>query len=364
MVPKKDIYFTRSPLSRTASWFVILSGILLFMVYFRSILQPFFIAVIIWFVIKGLRDWAGSFKIGNSPLPQWLRGAIAFVLILLIVWTIAEILIFNVDLIIKKSPEYRGKIATFLTELEGTVLFTRIAEQVEGDLLMSQLQKYFSKLPASISHITGDLIFILVYVIFLLLEESRFLKKVSLLFEEKEGLEDSLRLIEQINQSVNSYLFIKTGISLLTGILGYLLLLFLGVDFPFLWGFLLFLFNYVPYLGSFVATILPALFAMFQFGSFIPFLWVFIGIEAIQLLMGSYLEPRIAGRSLNLSPLLIIISLAFWGAIWGVLGMMLAVPITSILIIFLVQFPSTRKLAIMVSENGDITRLIKNDKNL
>ncbi len=126
---------------------------------------------------------------------------------------------------------------------------------------------------------------------------------------------------------------------------------------PFFLAFLIFLFNYVPYIGSLVATLLPAFFAVLQYGSIWYFIYVFGGIQVIQNLIGNYLEPKMMGKSLNMSPLVVVLALAFWGYIWGILGMILSVPITSILIIISAQFDSTRNFAILLSEKGDIESL-------
>jgi predicted PurR-regulated permease PerM len=103
-----------------------------------------------------------------------------------------------------------------------------------------------------------------------------------------------------------------------------------------------------------VATLLPAAFAMFQFQSFLIFLWVFLVIQAIQFLVGNVLEPKIMGRTLNLSPLGVMLALTFWGIIWGVLGMFLSVPITSVMLISFSRFESTRFIAVWLSETGDL----------
>ena len=99
---------------------------------------------------------------------------------------------------------------------------------------------------------------------------------------------------------------------------------------------------------------LPALFALLQFGEFIPFLIILLGIGAIGLLVGSFLEPKLMGNTLNISPLIAIMALAFWGSIWGIVGMLLSVPITVAMIIVFAQFPQTRAIAILFSEKGRV----------
>ena len=163
-----------------------------------------------------------------------------------------------------------------------------------------------------------------------------------------------MHVVSHVSTAVNKYFTVKTEMSLLTAVLSYVTMLLLGVDFPLLWAFIIFILNYIPYVGSLVASLLPAIFAVFQYGAFWPFIYVLAAVEAIQILVGNYVEPRVMGKSLNLSPLVVIIALSFWGTIWGVLGMILSVPIVSVIVIICAQFPSTSSIAIMLSENGNI----------
>jgi predicted PurR-regulated permease PerM len=121
-----------------------------------------------------------------------------------------------------------------------------------------------------------------------------------------------------------------------------------------LWAFIIFVFNFIPYVGSFIATFLPSVFAVLQFNSLPQFIWVFLSVQFCQTLVANGIEPKIMGRSLNLSPLVVRITLAIWGTIWGVLGMIISVPVTSILVIVLAQFKETRNIAILLSETGNI----------
>ena len=351
----------RYPLLRATLWLIILGITIIFLFYFKNILQPFVLSFIIWFLIKSLKDWAGRFEIGGRRMPVWLRSTVAFILILGVLGIITGILIINSKAISDKSEEYSAKIESFFQEMNDVSYFKELTEGAKDGILLDNLQVYLGSFVGSISSLMGDLIFIIVYVIFFLIEESIFPKKIKILIPDAEQREEVKSILGHINQLVNTYLLVKTGASLLTGFLGYWLLIFMGVDFPFLWAFLLFLLNYIPYLGSFIATILPTIFAVFQFGAILPAFYLFLGIEAIQLLVGNFIEPRIVGKTLNLSPLVVIFALAFWGAVWGVLGMILAVPVTSIIVIILSQFPSTRQVAIAVSEDGNLSKISEFD---
>lgn len=95
---------------------------------------------------------------------------------------------------------------------------------------------------------------------------------------------------------------------------------------------------------------------MLQFGEVMPGIWVLIIVGAIQLIVGNYLDPKLTGNTLNVSPLIVILGLAFWGAIWGIIGMFLSVPITVMIIIILSEFPATQPIAILLTKNGNIIK--------
>ena len=126
----------------------------------------------------------------------------------------------------------------------------------------------------------------------------------------------------------------------------------LGLDNALFWAFVIFLLNYVPTVGSIVATVLPTLFALVQFDSYWMPLAVFAGVGFWQFAIGNFLQPRMQGQSLNLSILVVLLSLSIWGAIWGIAGMFLAAPLTVMVMIVLSQFPTTYPIAVILSANG------------
>ena len=203
---------------------------------------------------------------------------------------------------------------------------------------------------------------IVIYALFIFLEESSLIKKSRKIFPTEEGFNRMNKILEKIEFSISNYLRLKTYVSILTGVLSYLVLMLVGVDSAPFWAFLIFLLNYVPTIGSLVATVFPAFFCLIQFGEFTPFLIVLIAVGAVQVVVGNVVEPRLFGKSLNVSPLITILSLAVWGKIWGVTGMVLSVPITVIMIIVFSQFEKTKSIAIILSENGEVDEIAKKEK--
>jgi|TARA_B110000093_G_C12736131_1_gene312365 predicted PurR-regulated permease PerM len=168
---------------------------------------------------------------------------------------------------------------------------------------------------------------------------------------KKDGFQSTLK---KIDKSLSSYISLKSLIASMTSTLSYFILLGVGIDSPVFWAFLIFMFNFIPSVGPILGTIMPALFSLLQFGQFTPFLIILISLGIVAVLIGSFVEPRLMGNTLNISPLVAILSLAIWGAIWGIIGMLLSVPITVTMIIIFSQFKGTRNIAILLSEKGKV----------
>jgi predicted PurR-regulated permease PerM len=142
--------------------------------------------------------------------------------------------------------------------------------------------------------------------------------------------------------------------SALTGGLSFMILRGVGVDFAAFWGLIIFFLNFIPMIGSLIGIIFPALLTLVQFDTYTPFVVVSLGLSAVQMLIGNFLDPKMTGDTLNLSPLVILLSLATWGMIWGIPGMFLSIPIMVIVTIVMSQFETTRPLAVLLSKRGHV----------
>jgi predicted PurR-regulated permease PerM len=187
----------------------------------------------------------------------------------------------------------------------------------------------------------------LVYVIFLIAERWSFPRRMVLAFGKDQGSR-VLEIVGSINGAISEYLAIKTLISFLAGVLSFAVLWSYGVDFFIMWSIFIFLFNYIPYLGSLVAVAPPIVLAFLQFEWFTA-VQVAILLIAIQVVLGNFVEPRLAGRRLGVSPLLILLALSFWGMLWGIVGMILAVPLLVIVKIVLDNIAETKPIATLMS---------------
>jgi predicted PurR-regulated permease PerM len=161
-----------------------------------------------------------------------------------------------------------------------------------------------------------------------------------------------------MRHDIRSYVGIKVLTSAATGLLSFLVLNLVGVDFASFWAVLIFLLNFIPTIGSIIATAFPSLLTLVQFDTLGPFIITISVLGAIQFCIGSLIEPKLMGNRLNLSPIVILLSLGLWGSVWGIPGMFLCVPITVIMMIVCSYFPGTRPIAVLLSKDGRVARSI------
>lgn len=200
---------------------------------------------------------------------------------------------------------------------------------------------------AGLSSALSSIVLILLTVLFILLEVPSFEGKLN----ASPG--DPRRFIPRFKgfvEHIQRYVVIKTGISITTGILVGIWLLILGVEFPVLWGFLAFLLNYVPSLGVVIAAIPAVLFAWIQIGAGHAAL-VAVGYLAINFIVGTAIEPKIVGKGIGLSTLVVFLSLILWGKLFGLIGAVLCVPITMTLKFLLEINEETRWMAVWLGPN-------------
>jgi len=339
--------------SNIAYSLIISMALVVILVMGKSILQPLVLAILIWFLLKAVRNFVGKFKIKGKPLPHWLQSILAFVMIFGVLTLVGRILSSSVINLTKQSAIYEENINTItlqLNQLFNVDIVNWIKENLSSFDFTGLLQNTLNAVYA----LFADAFLVILYVAFLIIEESAFPAKLKAMFPSSEKFSQVHALLGELNESINNYILLKTLISLVTGTLSFFALLLIGIDAPFFWAFLIFLLNYIPTIGSLIATAFPALMALLQTGSFTPFILVLVFVGLIQLAVGNILEPKLMGNSLNISSLVVLIALAFWGSIWGIVGMILSVPVTVMLIIIFAKIPQTKNVAIMLSGDGKV----------
>ena len=340
-------------MKNTAYFFIIAISIVTTLTFAKSLLLPFVFALLLWFISRKLRNLMNKVSIIKRYFPSWLKNTLSSLIIISLLIVISKILTSNINALAVASQSYDTNISAIIEKLS-VYMTVDVTDTLKAQLGKSNLSEVLSLIFNSLTELFGNLFMIIIYVLFIFLEEANFHKKLMLAFANKGQQEKISIVLDEIEASITDYLGLKTLVSFITGLLSYLVLLFIGIDAPVFWAFLIALLNYIPTVGSLIATVFPATYCLLQFGEVYPFLMVLILVGIIQVIIGNVLEPRLMGNTLNISSLATLIALSIWGSIWGITGMFLSVPISVIIIIILSQFPNTRPAAILLSDKGDI----------
>ncbi len=324
----------------------------------RELLIPLVLAVFFWILIRSLKAAFEGIKIGGRCLPGPVAFTLALATIIAGSVAVGQIVRSNISKIVKEAPGYEKLLGQ--TIAEGFAAFG-IAEaptvrQLIGSLDLFQL---LTTSATALASLAGQAGLVAVYVLFLFLEERFFVRKMRALIPNPERRRRIKGMLSQLVGDIRTYVGVKSLVSLLVAVPCFLLMRSAGLDFASFWGLLIFILNFIPNIGSAVATLLPSVLAFLQFESPGRALLVAGGIGAFQFIVAYVVEPRLIGRSVNLSPLVVILSLVLWWALWGVPGMFLCVPIMVSLMILCAQFPSTRPIAILMSRAGRIAELVE-----
>ncbi len=345
---------------RVAAWLVSIALIIVLIVVGKSFLIPIFLALFIWYLVNAIDSLLRRMPFLDR-VPSFLTLSFSLAAIGYGLYNVGDLIVDTVNDFILTAGNYTDRINAQIKTFYQLLRLTDPPTLEEIDVLQ-RLSDNALFLLNSLTATAKNFFLVLIYVIFMLLEQGAFKKKMSALGLSQLQAERLTSVLNQINWAMRTYLGVKTFTSLLTAFLSYFVLFALGLDYALFWAFLIFLFNYIPSIGSIVATFLPALLALLQFDGISAFLIIALGVSAIQVAVGNILEPRLMGSNLNISPLVVILSLFLWAMLWGVVGMLLCVPITVAIVIICAQFPSTRYVAILLSGNGELVELAQQHK--
>lgn len=305
---------------------VFVLGVIL--VQLKTVLLPFVVAILLSIIFKpvilGLRE-------KKVPMVLALFGVL--ILFSLVLFLLGWVLYASTASFVEELPKYEAKMSVIVDDIELALIgwADRFGMTI-GDVQWSDAIELTSVTSAVttgvgnfISFLTTTFLIIL-FMLFILASSGSLAQKVRHAFPEQYA-DWMASVLKTIDSHVRQYLVTKTLISLGTGFLTWLVLFILDVDFALIFGFIAFVLNYIPNIGSSIAVLFPFVLTLLQFETLAIPLGVLLGLGGTQMMMGNVIEPRIMGYSLNLSPLLILVSLIFWGWLWGIWGMVLAVPL-------------------------------------
>ncbi len=347
--------------SRDLLGFASLAGIvaltIFLMVVGQGIFLPLVLAIFISYLIIALGHAIEGIKIGTWHPSATVGLILAIMVFIMAITGVVQIIADNLRDVATAAPEYQDRLKKVIAQVSGLIAkifgkskpltMTTLLNEIDVGLVVTKFAGAFQS-------IAGNTFQIFAYVAFLLLESRYFDRKMRAMFPDKDREKTVRDTMTEIGKRIETYVLVKTMISFLVGVASFVVLTIADVDFAPFWALLIFVLNFIPYIGSPMGMMFPTLMALLKFQS-IPTALIILGfLWGVQSTIENFLEPKLMGRSLNLSPVFMMLSLSVWGAIWGITGMILAVPIMVMMMIVLAQFPETRPVAVMMSETGEV----------
>ena len=350
----------------TIKFFITIIGLVVIAIVLKelsSIFIPLVIAIFLFFVFSPLNTW-----LSNKKVPMFLITLLDIAITFSMLYGVGRIVVDSFFQFADGLPIYGEKLSNMVkvTTVSWGVTDPFFTEFSFDQLLAKlNLQNIAGGIFSSTVSLLGSILFVLFFFLFVLSGNEAIyksikhryvfkkvhpeLKKIKKNLQHKDSSVDEQKLLDEfqkerqlreeqleatfkkITEQIQRYIIAKVGVNLIAGIITTIVLSIIGIDFPIVWGLFVFLFNFIPTIGSAAALVFPVLFTLVQFDSVGTMLLVLALMAGIQTLAFNVAEPMILGKRLNLNPLLILLSVLVWGYIWGIVGMLLSVPLTAII---------------------------------
>ncbi len=330
---------------------VIASGAAIY--WMAAILTPPAMAMFLAIVIDGFA------RVLKRRFP-WIPGRAAMPVAILV-----SILLFGTALFViaDNGANFATQLVTYTPKLNKLIAQASDMAGVDVAPTIDQLfrrldpSKYLGDVARGFQSFASNALFILIYLGFIIASRHAFERKMVGLSNNRAARREAVEAFQHIRDGVEQYLWVQTVTGLMIAVASWIVMAAIGLDNAVFWAFLIFIASYIPIIGGAVGILAPPIFALIQFEPYWPALVLLGVLQLIQFVVGNVILPRMQGDSLNIDPVVVLLSLAFWGAIWGVAGMFLSTPLTVMTMVILAQFDGTRWVAVLLSADGEPEKL-------
>lgn len=321
----------------------------------KAIFIPLILAMFLAFIFAPLTEF-----LKRKHVPMWLILAITLIILAIFFGFVILILYAASNSLVTGLPRYQERFSGFLASSSGWLTQTAARLDLAAqNIPLINLDNLFASSSVSLPRLLSNtmnafvdsiwnIFLVLVFLIFILLEVDKLSLRLRRVMSKKKN-DQTMQTMLHVQSQVKNYLLVKTLISLATALVGMGFMLLYGVDFVLVCGILLFVLNFIPNIGSIFASGIPMVICLLQGGFDLRLLFFSLFITATQMFFGNILEPRLQGNRLNLTPIMILISLIFWGWLWGIVGMLICVPLTSAINIVLKQLDPENMISAIIS---------------
>jgi predicted PurR-regulated permease PerM len=316
--------------------------------WLRLILEPLVLAVFLLIMVDGLARALAN-RAPGLPRPLPVVAALALIVgsLAITVWLTAN----NVADFTAQAPRYEARLDALLFAaaqqlgLSNTPTTTGLIHELNP-------AHYAGVVAPALGHFGEGLVFTMIYLGFLVASRHSFADKAARLFRGEASRAEFARVFDRIRHGVERYLWVQTLVGLAITAASAALMLALGLSHVPFWCVIIFMTNYIPAIGAAVGVLFPAVFGLVEFDEIWRAAALLAGLEAVHFLVSHVMQPRMQGQSLNLDPIVVLLALAFWGALWGLVGAFLSTPLTVVMLAIFAEFEATRPLAVLLSSDG------------
>ncbi len=334
---------------------VSVAATLWFLIAARAVIQPLLIALFVWFLLGAItRRLTGVLRPLGIHSP-WVGKLLSAICVFGLLLTVGAMLTASVGQFAVELPSYEARLDAMLASFADRL-------GMEPSIGLSDRLSDIEIAPAALnalgsaaSFVTA-LIIVIVYVIFINKEVGVAEQKLARLLSEPAQRARVMVIGARIVEDIETYIAVKVLIGIIQAVPTYVVLTLVGVNAAIFWAVIIFFFSFIPTIGTMIGVVFPTLMALIQFETLTPFFIVLTTLVPIQLFASNYLEPKLMGDRLNLSTLAVFIGIFAAGALWGVVGALVIVPLLAIAVIVFSRIPAMRPVAIMLSGDGEVVR--------
>jgi AI-2 transport protein TqsA len=320
--------------------------------WLRDILTPLAMAIFLLIMIDGLKRFIET----RLKFPGHLSGAAALILVVLIFAGSIWIMIDGAAGFFNQASGVTTRIGPRLDQIIADVagLFGVEATPTARELVGSvDIRGYLAQAAVQVQGVASGAFFVLVYLGFLIASQVGFRRKIVGMFPERTMRSEAMEVFQRVRSGVEGYLWVQTVTGVMICAVAYALMTAVGLDNALFWTFVIFVVGYIPVLGGAIAGLAPPLFALVQFDTYWPALILLAGLQAVLFVVGNLIQPRMQGDNQNIDPVVVLLALAFWGHLWGVVGMFLSTPLAVVAMAVLAEFKGSRWVAVLLSGDGE-----------
>ncbi|MDP2116995.1 MAG: AI-2E family transporter [Brevundimonas sp.] len=320
--------------------------------WLRDILTPLAMAIFLLIMIDGLKRWMG----GHALVPERWAGVAALIVVILGFLASIAIIVNGARGFFTQASDDAVLLGPRLDQIlaDAYRLFNMPAAPTASELIARiDMSQYFTTAAVQAQGVVTGAIFVMIYLGFLLASQSGFGRKLVGMFPDRHARSEAMGVFQRVRGGVEGYLWVQAVTGVLICAVAWVLMRAVGLQNAEFWTFVIFVVGFIPVLGGAVAGLAPPLAALVQFESYWPALILLIGLQTILFISGNFIQPRMQGDNQNIDPVVVLLSLALWGHLWGVVGMFLSTPLAVMAMAVLAEFKGSRWMAILLSGDGE-----------